>query len=176
MKPYPFCIAFLLLAACSQGASTAPSGASANAASIAAAPVSDAAGSGASGYRCDVISAADMAGILTAPAKSELDPTGRECHYATPSAYVSVIAQQIDNEMAWKVATTYSHVDVPVAGIGDTAMRNANGTKLAARKGDMYCGIEVRYDEPTADSITADRGDALARKLGALCSKLFASH
>lgn len=175
--PY-WLVALCALSACSQGASTAPSGVGANAASAVTAPISDAASSGTPGNRCDVITAADMAGILTTPVKSELDPSGRECHYATPSAYVSIIAQQIrpGNEMAWKVATTYNHVDVPLAGIGDTAMRNANGTKLAARKGDTYCGIQVvGYDSPDS-TVTRDRGDALAKKLGVLCNKLFASH
>ena len=41
----------------------------------------------------------------------------------------------------------------------------------------MHCGIEVvGYDEPIDNTVTGDRGEALARKLGALCNKLFASH
>ncbi|MGH8213054.1 MAG: hypothetical protein ACREPP_07515, partial [Rhodanobacteraceae bacterium] len=63
-------------------------------------------------------------------------------------------------------------------GIGDTAMRNASGSKLAARKGDMYCGVEVLgyYSGPMDGTITSDRGEALAKKFGALCNKLFAAH
>ena len=74
------------------------------------------------------------------------------------------------DDTAWQVATTYSHVDVPLAGVGDLARRNADGTALAARKGDMYCNIQV------VTSTAGERGDALARKLGALCSKLITSH
>ena len=80
---------------------------------------------------CEVITAADVAGIFTAPAKAgdtaELTPEYKNCQYATKSAHVSVVVSQIgpDDDMAWKVATTYSHVDVPLAGIGDTAFRNA---------------------------------------------------
>lgn len=169
-----------VLAACSQGASTAPASATASPDPTSTAQTSaDTGGKSALGDPCDVITATGMAGILTPPTKRESYPSQPECHYATHSAYVSIIVQPIgpDNEMAWKVATTYSHVDVPLPGIGDTALRNANGTTLAARKGDMFCRIEVvGYDSPTDDTVTKDRGETLARKLGALCTKLFAAH
>ena len=170
-------IALCALAACSQGASNASAAATDPAVSPGA-QSSTSAGSDVPGNSCDVITAADVAGILGGPLKSEPDPSGRECHYATHSAYVSILVEQIgpDDEMGWKVATTYSHVDVPLAGIGDTALRNANGTVLAARKGDVYCRIEVvGYDSPTDDTVTGDRGETLARKFGVLCNKIFAT-
>ena len=90
----------------------------------------------------------------------------------------NIVVQQIgpDDETGSNVATTYSHVDVPLAGIGDTALNAVKGTTLAASKSDMYCRIEVvGNDIPTDDTVTTDRGEALARKLGAPCERLFAS-
>lgn len=157
-------VALCFLGGCSQGASSTQAAATTDPATIPEAQT--AAGTGgdsASRNPCYVITAADMAGILTAPAKNEPSPDPIQCQYATPSAYVSILAQPIGP------ATTYSHVDVPVTGIGDTAFRNANGTTLAARKGGMYCRIGVVGGE----TVTTDRGEALARKLGALCAKIF---
>lgn len=165
-------VALCFLGGCSQGASSTQAAATTDPATIPEAQT--AAGTGgdsASRNPRYVITAADMAGILTAPAKNEPSPDPIQCQYATPSAYVSILAQPIgpDNETAWQVTTTYSHVDVPVTGIGDTAFRNADGTTLAARKGGMYCRIGVVGGE----TVTTDRGEALARKLGALCAKIF---
>jgi hypothetical protein len=39
----------------------------------------------------------------------------------------------------------------------------------------MFPIVLLGYDIPTDDTVTTDRGEALARKLGALCKKLFAS-
>ena len=61
--------------------------------------------------------------------------------------------------------------------ITDAEAKLANGAKLSARRGNMFCGIEVvGYDSPGDNSVTGDRGETLAKKLGAPCNKLFASH
>jgi len=59
-----------------------------------------------------------------------------------------------------------------------SAGKKSGKRKRLARKGDTSCRAEVvGYDNVDAmDDITKDRGDALARKFGALCNKLFTSH
>ena len=184
LKTIVLAIALCGSSACSRGAAPAqagtamdPSGAAANA------PSGDTGSMGAIANPCDVITTADVASLFTAPAKARssaaLSPEYKNCQYATKSGdIVDVVVSQLGpgNDMAWKTATTYSHIDVPLAGIGDAAMRSNNGTKLAARKGNMFCGMQLSgYDSPDS-TVTADRGEALARKLGALCNKVFASH
>ena len=183
LKTIALVIALCGVSACSRGAAPAqagtamdPSGAAANA------PSGDTGSTGAIANPCDVITPADVAGVFTVPAKAAataaLTPEYKNCQYRTPSAFVDVVVSQMDsgNDMPWRTATTYSHIDVPLAGIGDAAMRNTNGTKLAARKGNMFCGMQLSgYDSPDS-TVTGDRGEALARKLGALCNKVFASH
>lgn len=180
MKPYPFVIALCLLTACSQGASTAQSGANANAASTAAAPTSDTASGGMPGSPCDVIAAADVAGIIIAPVtRASADSAPDLCIYEAKShAKVTISEGQGDTAKgAWMLATTYNGAKTPLAGVGDEALYGPEGATLIARKGNRSCRVDVLgYDNSDAmDEITKDRDDALAKKLGALCNKLFAS-
>ena len=173
--------ALCTLAACSNGASTAPSGAAADSASPVAAQMPSEAG-GAVGNSCDVITTADMAGILVTPATRKDGPDLGACKYqtATKGQVTINVAQGDGANFWWSLATTTQGANVPLAGVGDKALYNAfaGGRPLIARKGNMTCFVDVvGYDNSDAmDSITRDRGEALAKKLGELCNKLFASH
>jgi hypothetical protein len=173
-------ITFCLLAACSQGASTAQTAAGASTTSTGAAQRSAKADGNAPGSPCDVITAADVAGILTAPAARKPGATPAVCMYQTPTkANVTInVAKGEEAKGAWMLATTYNATKTPLAGVGDEALYDPDGTTLIARKGDTSCRVDaVGYDNADAmDDITKDRGEALARKLGALCTKLFAAH
>lgn len=175
----PYCFAALCtLNACSQRAAPAQSGNTANpAAAPAAQSKADTGTSHAIGNPCDVITAPDIAGALNLPASASDEARitreeGGNCQYSSKNANVTLVFSRTDpgDDTAWQVATTYSHVDVALTGVGDIARRNADGTAVVARKGDLYCNIQV------VSSTTGERGEALAHKLGALCSKLFASH
>ncbi|MES2402915.1 MAG: DUF3558 family protein [Pseudomonadota bacterium] len=176
----PFAPAALcLLAACSHGASSQP-GVAANAASGVAAQAPDTAGS-ALRNPCDVITAADVAGILVTPATRKDGANPGACMYETATrGQVTInVAQGDGANFWWSLATTSQGANVPLAGVGDKALYNAfaGGRPLIARKSDMTCFVDVvGYDNSGAmDSITKDRGETLARKLGALCNKLFAT-
>jgi len=172
LKTLALSCALCALAACSPGTAPALSGAAASPASTPAAQTSGGTGGhNTSRNPCDVITAANVAGTLTGPLKRDSYPGMTECQYETQSAHMSIIAMPLDNEMAWQVATTYSHITIPVAGVGDTALRSADGATLVARKGSTYCRIEL-----VGGAAGNDRGEPLARKLGALCTKLFAAH
>ena len=174
--------ALCLLDACSQDASTAPPSAATNPNPTAAAqPSNNAGGNNASGNPCDTITAADLAGIIVMPvtrASSESAPG--LCIYESKSHAKVTIGEAHGDEVkfAWTLATTTNAANIPVVGIGDEAMRDVTGTTLIARKGGVSCRVDVLgYDNSDAmDDITKDRGDVLARKLGALCNKLFAGH
>ena len=135
-------------------------------------------GGNATGNPCRVITAADVAGILLTPATSRPGPTSGTCMYQTATrANVTIgVAQGNEAKGAWMFATTYSGTEKAISGIGDQALFRVDGTTLIARRGDRSCRVDVvGYDNSEAmNSITKDRGPALARKLGALCTKLFA--
>lgn len=177
------------LVACSKGTSPSKSAAARNSTSVVAAQPSDAASSGNLQLNtCETITAADVAGIITAPVtgKAGPDPT-REggsdpatCVYRAQSgADVTISLAQGDTAKgAWMLATTYNGTKTPLAGVGEQALYGPVGTVLIARKGDLSCRVDVvGYDNADAmDSITKDRGAQLAGKLGALCSKAFSAY
>ena len=178
MKPYPIFASLFLLAACSQGASTAPSGAGANAASTAAGQTSATAAGNAPGNPCDVITVADVAGIFTAPAHRRLDYWGKDkCIYNSGSGAALTIGtlKDDDRKSAWDI---YRKLMVPLAGLGDDALQNPDGATIMAAKGDIDCTAELRGigDSSAEATITTDRGESLAKKLGALCNKVFAAY
>ncbi|HWG09937.1 MAG TPA: hypothetical protein VN693_00350 [Rhodanobacteraceae bacterium] len=177
--PYSL-VALCALGACSQSAVPSQTGTTMSAAS-AAAPTSDS-GNKASGNPCDVITAADVAGILVTPATRKDGPNPGACMYetATKGQVTINVAQGDSANFWWSLATTSQGANIPLAGVGDKALYNAfaGGRPLIVRKSDMTCFVDVvGYDNSNAmDSITRDRGETLARKLGALCTKIFAAH
>lgn len=170
------------VAACSRDASTAQPGTSAQSASDASRTIAAAAsGRDAPANPCDrAIAAADMAGILIAPAARDAGPDAATCVYRTQTkANVTIsVARGDAAKGAWTLATKYSGTKNPLPGIGDEALYNPEGTTLIARKGDTSCRLDVvGFDNADAmDDITKARGEDLARKLGALCNKMFAAN
>jgi hypothetical protein len=172
--------ALCALTACSKGASNTRSSAVGEPAS-AAAQTTAASGGNAQVNPCDrAIAAADVAGILVAPATRDSGPDPDTCVFRTQTrANVTIsVAKGDAAKFAWTLATTYNGTKNPLAGVGDEALFNPNGTTLIARKGDTSCRLDVvGYDNANAmDDITKDRGETLARKLGGVCNKVFAAH
>lgn len=175
-------VALCNLGACTQGAAPAQDGAATDPVSSSATQSSTDTGGNASRNPCDVITAADVADILVTPATRKDGPNSGSCMYqtATKGQVAINVAQGDGANFWWSLATTSQGANVSLVGVGDKALYNAfaGGTPLIARKNDMSCYVDVvGYDNSDAmDSITKDRGEALAKKLGALCNKLFASH
>jgi hypothetical protein len=62
-------------------------------------------------------------------------------------------------------------------GLGDTEVHARGGTMVVARKGDLVCSVDITGTD-NADGmqvITRARDEELAKKLGALCGKVFAA-
>lgn len=181
MIPY-WLVALCVLGACSRAASPTQGGAATDPASAAAAQSSgDIGGNNASRNPCEVITAADLAAIIVVPVThASSDSAPSLCIYESKSHAKVTIGEAHGDEVkfAWTLATTTNAANVPVTGVGDEAMRDTTGTTLIARKGNQSCRVDVLgYDNSDAmDDISKDRGDVLAKKLGALCNKLFASH
>jgi hypothetical protein len=167
-------IAFCLLAACSRDGATTKTAAAAT-----TRPSATADGN-APGNPCDVITTADVSSILSAPATRKAGADSTSCMYQTQSrANVTISVAKGDAEKgAWTLATTYNATKSPLTGVADEALYNPEGTTLIARRGDTSCRVDVvGYDNASAmGDITKSRGEALARKLGALCNKLLAAH
>lgn len=180
-------LALCALAACSKG--TSHSNHARNSAPAVAAEPSGATSSGNAHLdTCEVISAADVAGIIIAPVTGKAGPDlMREgasdpavCVYRAQSGANLTITLGLGGEAegAWMLATTYNGTKTPLAGVGEQALYSPEGTVLIARKGDLSCRVDVvGYDNSDAmDSITKDRGARLAGKLGALCNKVFSAY
>jgi len=125
-----------------------------------------------------------VVGILNKPVVAKpvgADGTPGACKYQTQSsAYVSInVAQGDGAKFWWTLATTSQGANTPLVGVGDKALYNAfaGGRPLIASKGDTTCFVDVMGINSEAEvDITKDRGETLARKLGALCTKIFAAH
>jgi hypothetical protein len=73
-------------------------------------------------------------------------------------------------EPFWKLTITRNNDRmVPMAGVGDLALRLPDGSEVMARKGGFSCQAGVIGVE------TGGRVDALARSLGGLCNRLFSA-
>ncbi len=167
-------------AACSQAPHAAPTDAASASGTDAVstiAPAGDHAVSGAAGFDCGrVFTPNDAAGILAAPIKMVPDAYPIGCGFQGPDG--SGVSVRIDSsfEMIWKIVNGRGgdgakYVDLP--GVGDQARRLAsNGDEVMSRKGKLYCSADF-----SRQSIDANLdGEELARRLGALCNKLFAAN
>ena len=154
--------------ACSKPATNPASSGGAN--SVTASSADNGATTSAAPLDCSkVFAASDVAGILTGAIKIERDQYPIGCHFDGSGASVSV---DVDSslEMAWDPAAAGSdYVDLP--GVGEQARRRASdGQDVLSRKGKLYCGAEFSM-QSTPTSLS---GEELAKRLGALCNKLFA--
>jgi hypothetical protein len=116
-----------------------------------------------------VFAPSDVAGILTGPIQIDRGAYPIGCHFAGTGASVSV---NIDPtfEMPWSTdAAGSDFVDLP--GVGDQARRRAsNDYECVSRKGNSYCAAGFSMQS----NPTSLGGEELAKRLGALCNKLFA--
>ena len=128
------------------------------------------------------VTPADVAGILTAPVvkrENNLNPQSCAYHAAAGATVTITLASGDDGKSAWDIASNPANngrMD-PLAGVGDSALQGREGTLVVARKGDLFCSVDITGTD-NADGmqvITKDRGSALAGKLGALCDKVFAT-
>ena len=148
-----------VVAACSQGA-TAPSTAS---------PLRGAS-AGAQGWiangatACEKYLTPDMlAAILTTPAGPSARLDADLCH--TGSIYIHLTVANIDSFRQELPLIAGAH---PMAGVGEGAYWNEAGALSAVKGHDRGCSISV------VGPPTKIRNEALAKKFGEICNKLFA--
>ena len=155
-------------AACSQSANNSASSGGAN--SVPASSADNGATASAAPLDCSkVFASSDVAGILTGAIKIERDQYPIGCHFDGSGASVSVDVDP-SLEVAWDPAVAGSgFVDLP--GVGDQARWHAASGDVLSRKGKLYCGAEFSM-QSTPASLS---GEELAKRLGALCNKLFAA-
>lgn len=173
-------LALGVIVGCKQSRSSAASGAdSANASSADASDSEDAAP-----LDCvKVYSPADVAAILKAPAKvGAYTPRPGSCTFETANGGGSVMVvtgTDFTSEMTWRDVTSSAHRSkyVSLPGVGDEAYRSvSDGSEVYARKGKMYCSVLLDgISTGVAADFTSERGEALSKKMGAICSKAFAA-
>jgi hypothetical protein len=168
------CLTFAT-AACSQSASDSATTSGANAVPTSA-PADDSATSNAAPLDCNkIFTSADAAGILDAPIKLSRNPMSNGCTFENDRVAIQVSSGgDFTSEMSWKDVTASpdraNFVDLP--GVGDQARRRAsNGYEVLSKKGRLYC-FASRSSNTTANI----GGEELAKRLGALCNKVFTAH
>mgnify|MGYP001601872984 CR=1 FL=1 len=125
-----------------------------------------------------IFAPADVAGILKVPATVSNYPyrTG-SCTFEAANGGGSVrlySGTDITNELTWNDVSKSVHRSkfVPLPGVGDEALRLAStGTEVYARKGKLYCAV-LLID--AGQSGTPTQGEELSKKMGALCTRIFA--
>jgi hypothetical protein len=163
--------ACFVLASCTQNAST--SGGSQRAASQAPAPTQASSTGGiwiANGASaCDTyLTPAVVAEILKDPAGQSKTLSPQSCSYKTRDFASISITLMGAGTTGLDAHMKYLTDPVPLAGVGDKAVRTAIGIE-AAKGANRMCSIDVM---PPFAAKTS--GEALAQKLGAICNRLFA--
>lgn len=127
------------------------------------------------------IGPADISGLIAAPVeKRSVVTNAQACSYhAQAGATVTIVlASGEDAKFAWDFASNPANgTRESVAGIGDAALAWRSGTDVVARKGSLVCSIDITGTDNVDGMrvITNARGEELAKKLGALCNKVFAA-
>ncbi|OOG56843.1 hypothetical protein B0E48_12215 [Rhodanobacter sp. C03] len=123
---------------------------------------------------CDkLFTTADVAGILESPIELSRNPLSNGCTFENERVAIQVwIGKDTTAEMSWNDVTaspdSANFVDLP--GVGDQARRRAsNGFEVLSRKGKLYC-----FASRSSNTDTNIGAEALAKRLGALCNKVFA--
>ncbi len=118
---------------------------------------------------CDTyLTTAVVAGILKKPAGHTKKLSPQACAYETADFASISITLMGGGTTSLDLHMKYLVDPVPVAGIGDKAVRTMVGIE-AAKGADRMCSIDV-----TPPFATTTSGEALAQKLGAICNQLFA--
>lgn len=128
------------------------------------------------------VTPSDIAGIITAPVVKEaatMNPQSCSYHAAAGATVTISLSQGEESKSFWDLMTNPAITGTlsPLAGVGDTALHARGGTQVIARKGDLVCSIDITGTDNAdgMDVITRARGEELAKKLGALCGKVFAA-
>jgi hypothetical protein len=121
---------------------------------------------------------ADMADILTLPVVKVSTPetNAEQCKFETSqnTAWVSVTLRKGDEvDPFWNMIAKSGVNALPLPGVGEKALRTSDGTGVFARKGDLMCQVD---SAGTDSGVIKAKGEELAKKLGALCNKVFATH
>lgn len=117
-----------------------------------------------------IFSPADVAGILKGKVTiSVYDMRDNACEFesADGESFTLYSGSDFTDEIAFKQAVANRNGEYKaLAGVGDQAFYRGN-REFMSRKGNYYCAISGSGGNPPSV--------ALARKLGALCNKIFAS-
>ncbi len=122
----------------------------------------------------------DAAGILTKPATvSAYTYRPRSCNIEIPDGGSIKIYTGSDftSEMSWNDVTGNSHPGkyTEFPGVGDRALyKTDDGTQFFSKKGKIWCTATLMGENSVPGDFVHLSSAALAAKLGALCTKVFA--
>jgi hypothetical protein len=153
------------------------------AAAVGSAPIGRSAGGNVVEAACEKdVTPADIAAVITAPVvkqRATINPQSCSYHAAAGATVTIALARGDEGKSFWDLMTNPANTGTqsPLAGVGDAALHARGGTQVIARKGTLVCSVDITGTD-NADGmqvITKARGEELARKLGALCGKVFAA-
>lgn len=155
------------LAACTQSTST-PGQNSASSATQSSATATGAHWIANGATACDTyLTTAVVAGILKNPAGHTKKLSPQACAYETTDFASISITLMPAGVTGLDLHMKYLTDPVPLAGVGDKAVRTITGIE-AAKGRDRMCSVDVMPPFATKTS-----GEVLAQKLGAICNQLF---
>jgi hypothetical protein len=161
-------------AACSQTASP-PASNSGTGSAAASAAANDGTADPVKPLDCDkIFTTADVAGILESPVELSRNPVSNGCNFENERVAIQIYTgKDFTAEMSWKdvTASADSANFVDLLRVGDQARRRAsNGYEVLSRKGNLYC-----FASRSSNTETSIGAEELAKRLGALCNKVFAA-
>lgn len=121
------------------------------------------------GDACEKYLTSDFVGqIFKSPAGHAKKLSAQGCSFETPD-YASInITLTAGGPSVFDAHQKYLSNPVPLSGVGDKAVRTASGIE-AVKGQNRMCGVDVM--PPFGNKLS---GEALAKKLGELCNRLFA--
>jgi len=177
-------LAVIVWTLCATSACSKPRAETASAASAERSDASASAGADTAAVALDcgkVFSPDDAAGLLKAPVTVSKIPGGDWCSFGNDALSNITVrtGSDEDTEMMWDDATVSTNRTkfVALPGVGDQAVfkagTRAEDPEVASKKGKVYCIVSI--DGGAADGFKRLGGEELAKRLGALCNKVFAA-
>jgi hypothetical protein len=116
---------------------------------------------------CKLLTIAEITQALgTAPTEPPKSDSKDECDYSSPAEYnfINLGVRPLVNAKLWKLSANGINVNIPVAGIGDEALRSATNGTIMVRKGTQTLRID-QYVQGLSDTALESLGKAAAARL-----------
>jgi hypothetical protein len=116
---------------------------------------------------CKLLTIAEITQALgTAPTVPPKADAKDECDYSAPAAYnfLNVSLSALSTPLLWKRSAQGANATIPVAGIGDEALRSATNATIMVRKGKRTLRID-QYVQGLSETVIENLGKAATARM-----------